>query len=86
MQQKYERKAKEWTAFYAPLYLNYLDVYKKLEAVYDQMVHPQKRRVVRTLLDSCIQRILEIKNDLITFNIDTKAINSDFVNLDHMLF
>ena len=50
------------------------------------MVHPQKRKIVREMLNNCIHRLLEIKSDLIAFNIDTKAIQSDFLNFDQLLF
>ena len=29
---------------YALLYVKYMQIYKKLEDCYDQMIHPQKRR------------------------------------------
>lgn len=34
------RKPKEWFDFYAQLYLRYIETYKKLEDVYDQILHP----------------------------------------------
>lgn len=33
----------EWFQFYGTLYIKYIDIYRKLEDVHDQMVHPQKR-------------------------------------------
>ena len=43
------------------LYLQYVRVFRTLETCYDQMVHPQKRLLLRKLLDSTIGRILELK-------------------------
>ena len=47
------------------LYLQYVKIFRTLDACYDQMVHPQKRMLVRKLLDSTIGRILELKHDLV---------------------
>ncbi|KAL0186135.1 hypothetical protein M9458_017805, partial [Cirrhinus mrigala] len=37
----------------------------QLEEAYDQSVHPQKRRVIRQVLDSVMGRILELKNEMV---------------------
>ena len=47
--------------FFFNLYLNYIETYKKLEDVYDQMLHPQKRTILRKMLDNTIYRMLELK-------------------------
>lgn len=80
------KKPADWFQFYANVYLNYIQIYKKLEECYDQIIHPQKRRNLKLMLDNSMLRILELKNDLIMFNVDTKALNSDFVNLDELLY
>ncbi|XP_077573923.1 dynein regulatory complex protein 11 [Stigmatopora nigra] len=49
----------------ATLYVRYLQVLRQLEKVYDQAVHPQKRRLVLTTLESVMGRILELKNDMV---------------------
>jgi hypothetical protein len=67
---------------FALLYIKYLQIYKKLEDCYDQMVHPQKRRSIKKVLKSTIVRILELKKDLIYHN--PKKLNR-FVALDEVL-
>eukprot|EP00401_Gymnodinium_catenatum_P083275 CAMPEP_0117501452 /NCGR_PEP_ID=MMETSP0784-20121206/23305_1 /TAXON_ID=39447 /ORGANISM="" /LENGTH=861 /DNA_ID=CAMNT_0005296705 /DNA_START=118 /DNA_END=2703 /DNA_ORIENTATION=- len=67
---------------YALLYIKYLQIYKKLEDCADQMVHPQKRRVIKKVLRSTIVRILELKNHLIFHNPRQK---NRFVPLDEVL-
>jgi hypothetical protein len=47
------------------LYVKYITVINKLEQCYDQIVHPQKRLVIRKLLDACIGRVLELKSGLV---------------------
>ena len=50
------------------LYLQYVKIFRTLDTCYDQMVHPQKRMLVRKLLDSTIGRILELKHDLVNLD------------------
>lgn len=47
------------------LYVRYLQIFRQLDKVYDQVVHPQKRRVIRTILDGVMGRILELKNEMV---------------------
>ncbi|KAK6325599.1 hypothetical protein J4Q44_G00049410 [Coregonus suidteri] len=49
----------------ATFYLKYLQIFRGLEAVYDQIVHPQKRRMVRHVLDGVMGRLLELKNEMV---------------------
>ncbi|XP_008328814.1 dynein regulatory complex protein 11 [Cynoglossus semilaevis] len=49
----------------AVLYVRYLQILRQLEMVYDQLVHPQKRRVLQSVLDNVIGRVLELKNDMV---------------------
>lgn len=51
----------EWTC----IYIKYLQIYRKLEAAYDQMLHPQKRRDMRSALTACMGRMLEVRHDLV---------------------
>ena len=57
----YERKDEEWFQYYAHLYLKYIDVYKKLEDIYDQMLHPQKKIIIKDMLENSLVRLCEIK-------------------------
>ncbi|XP_067647279.1 dynein regulatory complex protein 11 [Eurosta solidaginis] len=49
-------------------YLRYIGIANRLEEVYDNMIQPQKRLLVRKLLDACLGRVIELKHDLV--NID----------------
>uniref|UniRef100_A0A8C9BBA2 IQ motif containing with AAA domain 1 n=1 Tax=Phocoena sinus TaxID=42100 RepID=A0A8C9BBA2_PHOSS len=48
----------------ATFYIKYVQIFRNLENVYDQMVHPQKRILIRKLLDGVMGRILELKNEM----------------------
>ena len=67
----------------ACLYIKYIDIYRKLEECYDQMVHPQRRIFIKRSLECCVVRICEIKKDLIAMN---PRPNSIYVHLDQLLF
>ncbi|XP_011728118.2 IQ and AAA domain-containing protein 1-like isoform X1 [Macaca nemestrina] len=49
----------------ASLYLHYLGLLRGFNTVYDQMVQPQKRRLLRRLLDGVAGRVLELKDELV---------------------
>ena len=67
---------------FALLYIKYLQIYEKLEDCYDQMIHPQKRRTIKEILETVLIRILEIKQQLIHFN---PRPQNRFVALDEAL-
>jgi len=46
----------------ANLYIRYIEVYRRIEECYDQMVHPQKRIFMKKILECSILRICEMKN------------------------
>ncbi|KAL7890575.1 hypothetical protein AOLI_G00000510 [Acnodon oligacanthus] len=46
-------------------YLHYLHIFRRLEVVYDQIVHPQKRRVVLHVLEGVMGRLVELKNEMV---------------------
>ena len=68
---------------YAVLYIKYIEIYRKLEECYDQIVHPQKRIFIKKVLESTICRICELKKGLINFNFREGSI---YVHLDGLLF
>lgn len=68
---------------FAQLYLRYIQIMRKLEDCYDQIVHPQKRRDVKVALDIVMARICQIKAELYKFGADGRRI--DYVNLDKLL-
>uniref|UniRef100_A0A672LY53 IQ and AAA domain-containing protein 1-like n=1 Tax=Sinocyclocheilus grahami TaxID=75366 RepID=A0A672LY53_SINGR len=49
----------------ATFYLRYLKIFRALEEVYDQVVHPQKRRVVHQVLEGVMGRLVELKNEMV---------------------
>ncbi|XP_058493439.1 dynein regulatory complex protein 11 isoform X1 [Solea solea] len=49
----------------AMFYVRYIQIFRQLETVYDLLVHPQKRRVIRAILDGVIGRLLELKNEMV---------------------
>ncbi|XP_027696911.1 IQ and AAA domain-containing protein 1-like [Vombatus ursinus] len=61
------------------LFLHYLGMMRQLDIIYDQTVQPQKRRLVRRLLDGVAGRILELKEELVQVDL------SEYHCLDHML-
>ncbi|XP_072508300.1 IQ and AAA domain-containing protein 1-like [Notamacropus eugenii] len=61
------------------LFLHYLGMMRQLDLIYDQMVQPQKRQLVRRLLDGVAGRILELKEELVQVDL------SEYHCLDHVL-
>uniref|UniRef100_A0A8C5I4R0 Zgc:153738 n=1 Tax=Gouania willdenowi TaxID=441366 RepID=A0A8C5I4R0_GOUWI len=47
------------------LYVRYLKLFRQMEKLYDLMVHPQKRRLIRAIVDGVIGRLLELKNEMV---------------------
>ncbi|KAK3566242.1 hypothetical protein QTP86_030030 [Hemibagrus guttatus] len=46
------------------MYVRYVRIFRQLEEAYDQIVHPQKRRLIRGVLDGVMGRVLELKNEM----------------------
>ncbi|XP_016052494.1 PREDICTED: IQ and AAA domain-containing protein 1-like [Miniopterus natalensis] len=61
------------------LYLYYLGLLRRFDILYDQMVQPQKRRLLRRLLDSVAGRVLELKEEMVRLDL------SECHCLDHVL-
>ncbi|KAG5445315.1 Dynein regulatory complex protein 11 [Clonorchis sinensis] len=49
----------------ALMYIKYIQVFRSTEQCYDQFVHPQKRRLLKQLLEATIGRFLEIKHEMV---------------------
>ena len=49
----------------ATMYIKYIQIMRRLEQCYDQIVHPQKRRVLRHCLDGVMGRVLELKYEMV---------------------
>lgn len=46
-------------------YINYVQIFRNMENVYDQIVYLQKRMLIRKVLDGVMGRILELKNEMV---------------------
>ena len=51
------------------LYIRYIIIFNKLELCYDQFIQPQKRILIKKLLDSTMGRILELKHELVEIDL-----------------
>lgn len=73
---------REWQSFQyrlSSLYLYYLGLLRGFDTLYDQMVQPQKRRLLRRLLDSVAGRVLELKDEMVRVDL------CEWHCLDHVL-
>lgn len=60
-----EADRREQRTLLATLYLRYTVVANRLAECVDQVVQPQKRQLIRKLLEATLGRILELKSDLV---------------------
>lgn len=74
---EFDRNAAQRCVF--ELYAKYILAANRLENVYDQMVQPQKRVIIRKLLDSTLGRIIELKHDLVAIDMMEFSYNDDVV-------
>ncbi|KAJ3355843.1 Dynein regulatory complex protein 11 [Entophlyctis luteolus] len=49
----------------AVLYIKYIQAFRKLEFAYDQLVHPQKRRLLKEILLGVMGRVIELKSKIV---------------------
>ncbi|KAM7049669.1 dynein regulatory complex protein 11 isoform 2-T2 [Acridotheres tristis] len=49
----------------ATAYIQYLEMFRRLEVAHDHLIHQQKRAAARQVLDGLMGRILEIKRDMV---------------------
>jgi len=75
----------EWFKHHSVMYIAYLEIFKNLEECFENCIQPQKRLLIKSMLVAVIRRILELKRDLVQFNVSTPIINSEFVNLEDTL-
>lgn len=68
---------------YSVLYIRYVQILRKLEDCYDQVVHPQKRRDIKKALSCTTARLCQVKHELFKFGPDGKQ--QDYLNLDELL-
>uniref|UniRef100_A0A8C8B5V7 IQ motif containing with AAA domain 1 n=1 Tax=Otus sunia TaxID=257818 RepID=A0A8C8B5V7_9STRI len=60
-------------------YIKYMQIFRNLEMAYDQLIHQQKRTVIRQVLDGVMGRILEVKKEMVGLD------NSEFHYIDNIL-
>lgn len=77
LEPEFDRQAAQRCVF--ELYAKYILVANRLEEVYDQMIQPQKRLIIRTLLDSTLGRIIELKHDLVAIDMNEFSYNDDVI-------
>ncbi|XP_045585000.1 IQ and AAA domain-containing protein 1-like isoform X2 [Procambarus clarkii] len=51
------------------VYVQYLSAARQIDACYDLLLHPQKRLLLRRLLDATIGRIVELKHELVALEL-----------------
>ena len=66
---KPQKDKKKALAVVSDLYVKYITVVNSLDQCYDQMVQPQKRILVRKLLDMSLGRMLELKHELVNLDL-----------------
>lgn len=59
----------EW----ACIYIKYLQIFRKLETAYDQMLQPQKRQDMKKTLEACMGRMLEIRHWMVRAGMNAAA-------------
>lgn len=63
----------------ADLYVQYSAICNKLNECYDQMIQPQKRLLVKKILDSVLGRILELRHELIDIDLSEFSYYDDIL-------
>ncbi|KAF7386951.1 hypothetical protein HZH66_011403 [Vespula vulgaris] len=61
------------------LYVKYIIVCNKLEECYDQIIQPQKRILLKKLLNSVIGRVLELKHELVNVDLSEHSYYDDIL-------
>lgn len=73
----FERKVVQKTAF--ELYVKYITLANRLEVIYDEMLQPQKRVLIKKLFDSCLGRVVELKHDLVSIDMMEFSYNDEIM-------
>ncbi|KAM9009815.1 dynein regulatory complex protein 11 [Ara ararauna] len=63
----------------ATSYVKYVQIFRTLETAHDQLLHQQKRALIRQVLDGVIGRILELKKEMVDLE------KSEFHYIDNIL-
>ncbi|XP_072929490.1 IQ and AAA domain-containing protein 1-like [Epargyreus clarus] len=59
------------------LRVRYTVLLARLDTVYDQMLQPQKRLIVKRLLEACLGRLVEIKHELVELHLSDYTYDDD---------
>jgi len=59
---------KDMINFFFPVYVKYIDIFKRVEDSYDQIKHPQIRKVMKKFLVNIMCRIVQLKLELIYYH------------------
>ncbi|NXQ13570.1 DRC11 protein, partial [Peucedramus taeniatus] len=69
----------------ATAYVQYLQIFRKLEEAHDHLIHQQKRAAVRQALDGVMGRILEIKREMVALeNSECHYMDGILMDLKHV--
>lgn len=52
---------------FACLYMRYVQIFSAMDDCYDQIVHPQKRRDIKIVLEVVMARICQVKGELFKY-------------------
>lgn len=60
--------SKDWLNYYVNLYIKYIDILKRVDDSYDQIIHPQMRKSIKKFLENLLCRVNQIKAEMIFYN------------------
>ena len=60
-------------------------MYRSIEDSYTHMVHPQKRILMKEMLENVIVRMCEVKQNLVRYSTHSSIADPDFINVDEIL-
>lgn len=61
------------------LYIKYIVICNKMELCYDQVIQPQKRMLIKKLLDGCLGRTIELKHELVEIDLSEYSYADDIL-------
>lgn len=61
------------------LRVRYTILLEKLDVVYDQLLQPQKRLIIKRLLEGCLGRLLELKHELVELHLSDYSYDDEEV-------
>lgn len=63
----------------AVLYIRYIGIFKKLEDAYDQILHPQKKRLLKSVLGAVMTRLIEVKASIVDLECSDAHVYNDIL-------